>query len=222
MSTFSIKQPLIEKTFIKVGQYSNEDFRITTPQEAEQFMRGFIEAMEKEAGMNPSQALGFIKFLAEVGYDNQLANKTASDEDGSVLDDAFNKVEEKIAHSMIKESSDIPWWNIPKRITSWHGEAVGRGHANQLTQNIGGIMDNAWNHIKSPEFLSTVAPYAVGALGGYLIPKLLGSGGNGLLNAGIGAATVGGAAHLAKKYDLMNPESWRGFKDNAAKLISGK
>ena len=228
---FVIQQSLIEKTFIKVGQELGENLDLNSSQNAVAFLSGLVDSLRKEAHMNPSQALGFMKYLTEVGYNNAKINKNASVEDGNELDEVFAEMQEKIAFDVLAPAKYI-WNQTGQKIVNKGMEAQGRGMANQLTENfksemgnigdqIGGFATKAWDHLKSPEFLGQVAPYAIGALGGYLIPKLLGGGGNGLVNAGLGAAAVGGGAYLANKYKLTDPETWKGFKNQAMNFIGG-
>jgi hypothetical protein len=227
MKTFTLTQPIIEKTFIKVGQLCNDDFIVDNEDAAYQFMVGFVDSLRKEASMEPSHALGFIKFLTEVGYEDAMLNKQASEEKANRLNEVFDMMDEKIAGFMIKEAEGTRLgWNPLKWVENGvkiHGEAVGRGATERAFSRFGEMATKAWDTIKSPEFLKTVAPYAIGALGGYVIPKLFGGGGSGnsLLDAGIGAALVGGGAHLINKYDLLNPEKWKKYKENAMNLISG-
>jgi len=221
---FVVKQSLIEKTFCKVGQELGENLDLNSSQSAVAFMSGFVDSLRKEAHMDPSHALGFIKYITEIGYNNSVSCKTASVEDGNELDEVFNKMHEKLAGLTLKtaEWSLNPLkWDSVKKFRDEGAEAAGRGAVKEIGDQIGGLATKAWDHLKSPEFLGQVAPYAIGALGGYLIPKLLGGGGNGLVNAGLGAAAVGGGAHLFNKYDLGNPETWRKFKDGAMNFING-
>ena len=217
---YTVKQSLIEKSFQKIGSQIGDDLDLTPPESQVDFMIGVITSMEKDAHMNPSQALGMIKFLVETGYNNSLANKTASIDDGNELDKAFDEMNEKIAGMIIKNSY---WITDPRSlmqpVADHAAEAGGRAAVQEGFKQFGDMANNAFNKIKDPEFLKTIAPYAIGAIGGYAIPRLLGGGGNGLVNAGLGAAAVGGGAYLANKYKLTDPETWKGFKDKAMNFI---
>ena len=226
---FVVKQSLVEKTFIKVGQDLGQNLDLGSTQNSVAYLSGLVDSLRKEAHMNPSQALGFIKYLTEIGYNDSVAKKTASAEDGKALDEVFSNMQEKLAGLLLKtaEGTSLGWnplnWasNAVKMHGEAAGEAAGRGAVKQIGDQISGFATKAWDHLKSPEFLGQVAPYAIGALGGYLIPKLLGGGGNGLVNAGLGAAAVGGGAYLANKYKLTDPETWKNFKTQGMNFING-
>ena len=59
--TYAVTQSLIEKSFQKIGSQLGDNLEFTSNQDAVGFMSGFVDALQKEAPMNPSQALGFIK-----------------------------------------------------------------------------------------------------------------------------------------------------------------
>jgi hypothetical protein len=231
---FVVTQPLIEKTFNKVGQELGNNFEINTSEDAVAFMTGFVDSLKKEAQMDPSQVLGFIKYVTEIGYQNAVHNKTASVAEGEEMDALFDSMHEKMSALMIKSAEGSNWnpLNWVPNVKGWAEKNMREGaydatkeKINQtvgdISTQVGDFANKAWDTIKNPEFLGKVAPYAIGALGGYLIPKLLGAGGNGLVNAGLGAAAVGGGKHLFDKYDLSNPQSWQKYKDQALNFING-
>jgi hypothetical protein len=208
-----INQELVEKTFVKVGQMSQEDLDLSG-NNGVAFMQGFVDSLHKEAGMNPQQILGFIKYATEVGFKTNF-NKVACDENvGQELDELFERAEEKLASWDWVNPAN---WPVIKQVT----EAGGRNAARGAMKEVGDTLGRGIEYLKSPEFLGKAAPWAIGALGGYLIPKMLGGQGNGLLNAAAGAAAVGGGKMLADKYDLMNPETWKVFVDKSKNFISG-
>ena len=221
--SFVIKQSLIEKTFIKVGQELGENLDLNSAQSSVAFLSGLVDSLQKEAHMNPSQALGFIKYITEIGYNEAKINKTASVQDGNELDKAFGEMNERIAEALLKEATQ-PLQPLGLNPLNWGANMAtrsGQAATDRAFSNMGDIANNLFDKIKSPEFLGKVAPYAVGALGGYLIPKMLGGGGNGLVNAGLGAAAVGGGKYLSDKYKLTDPNTWSGFKDQAMKFMGG-
>jgi hypothetical protein len=216
--TYQITQPLIEKAFFKLGQMARADLDLESEEAQVDFMKGFVNSLQKVAGMTPQHALGFIKYLTEVGYQARLEDKLASEDQGKELDELFLDMNEKVAY----------WITDPRRyaepLVKAHGEASGRAAADRMgehitkgigdiTNQIGDFAGKAWGTVSNPEFLKSVAPWAIGALGGYLIPKMLG-GGNGLANAAIGAGVVGGGKILMDKYKLNDPDTWNKWKDS--------
>jgi len=154
------------------------------------------------------------------------------------LDALFDDVENKVAtkfdtflaetgqtFSNIGNAVAAPFAAIPKMLDQGGTALANTDTAKAVQKNIGkgyaeGAVDRflehgkkylsqAWDYMKTPEFLSDVAPWAIGALGGGLLLPALGSK-NTLLNVVGGALIGGGIKHM----DLMNPEKWKKIREN--------
>jgi len=225
----TITKTLVEKTFIKVGEMAHEDLSLDTKAEQKAFISGFIDSMRKEAGMTPEQGLGFLKYLSDVGmlmHLNDQKNASLTEDDVKIqceyIDEVFDDAGEKLAGYF----GDM--WEFIKHpvdtVTKVHGKAVGEAAGKTVIdgveQKIKDYGNKAWDFLKSDQFLGNVAPLAIGAVGGYLLPKLFGGEG-GVGTALLGAGAALGGKHLLDRSGLLDPATWEAWKNSASEKIDG-
>lgn len=200
---FTITPEFTSKVFEKVGSMAGSDLDLTREDNQIKFCQGFVESLQKEAGMAPEMALGFIGFVAEKGAEWMVAEGAITEDQLKTagIGSALVGIKDKV----LEGTGDFfaPLWEGKMRdaISDTADRYVGQ--AKDMFKNIGG--DKAWGYLKSPDFLQGVAPYLVGGLGGMLLPKLFNR------EAGpvsMGAGALGGA--MLGKY----------LSDNTGKLTS--
>lgn len=200
---FVITPKLTQLVFEKVGRSMGNPI-LETPEQQEAFTLGLVDYLQKEANLDAFMALGFLHFVAQRGADYMATDDKTAAED-------FAQVEEQF----FKEADGF-WDNTVNPVKQWVGEkivaplarpvvddSIRRNMAAQVEQVVGDIPrrigdmgQKAWGYMKSPEFLKGVAPWVVGGLGGYLLPKLLSGGQSSTatnLAGAAGGAALGGA-----------------------------
>lgn len=201
---FELTPDFSAKVFQKVGSLAGQDIDFSDKTAQVDFCRGFVEFLEKEAEMSPEMAFGFLNCIYDRGAEWMgQPDKTAGI--GSLIYDFAKK-------------------NFPgatEKVQKWVQPIVDRGIENTAKKYVGDIGDTlkdfggkAWEYLKSPEFLTGVAPYLIGGLGGALIPRLF-SKEPGMISTGLGAA--GGA--LLGKYLTDNRNTIGQLGDRAKELM---
>jgi len=263
MKKIDIHPSFTKKVFQMAIQKNGEELDLSTTESQVDFMCGFIDSLEKEAHLNPSQALGVLKYITGIGFVEMLDKKASTEEEGKTIDELFDDMQNKIARATsfewtrpidsLKEvaedagqqagintginevkktfgfgSDEIakehkfdifsPLTSMAKMRGENKGIESAKAQATSIKDSIGLGEGGFLTGLKDSGFLEQIAPAAIGALGGYLIPKMFGSE-NGLMNAGLGAAAGYGAKKL---WDSKDPESWEKFKNDSLDFISGK
>ncbi len=177
------------------------------------FVSGFIDAMYKDGGMAPLEILDFLKSAAEYSLENNFIDSKSAEDVMSI----FAEVREKIANA----------WN-PFTWKEDIGESAGKANADRLIERgqelisgigtaVGGAINKGMEYIKDPEFLGKAAPWVIGGLGGYLIPKLFGGNQTAMSSLGgaaLGAGVVGGGSMLLRKAFSGDNNAWDQYKQS--------
>lgn len=172
----------------------NIDLSDATQQE--DFLRGVIDHMQKVARMNPIEILDALEKFAVMRIDEKIEDKTASIV--AEVEDAFNEEREKIA----------AWYNP----FSWKADMernAGVAAADRMLERTG--LDS----LMSGKFMSTAAPWVIGGIGGYLLPKLMGaerSNTEALAHTAAGAAIGGIGTGLLRHGMRGNSKAWDYYK----------
>lgn len=188
------------------------------------FVDGFISSLDKEAGLSLDAIVNILEDLSTQGANSNLDEKQAS---AASLDihEAFVGIREKIA-----EPNNGSWLNPlnwPGKTMDRIGESAGRANAEtliskgqEMLSGLGSSIGSGLSSLSDPETLKTIAPWVIGGLGGYLIPKMLGgeqSGMQSLATTALGAAAVGGGSLLLNRAMSGDDKAWTQWKQTKLK-----
>lgn len=177
---FVITPRLTEKVFTKIGSIAGDALDLSTPQQQESFTSGLIDYLQKEANLDPFMTLGFLHFVAQRGAEYYSTNDKTATTDFLQIEDEFFKnagfwddtvnpaigwVGDKIVKPLAQPVVDN---SVRKNMQEQIGNTIGN-----VGGQIGEFGNKAMEYLKSPGFLQGVAPWVVGGIGGYLLPKLL-------------------------------------------------
>lgn len=204
---FKLTRKFSGKVFQKVGSIAQSELDLSSKSGQIDFAVGFVDFLQKEANMSPEMGLGVISFFCEKGAE-WLEEQGATD---GTEKQAFLKEVTEAKDKVLGSVGNFFAPMMQPRINEAVSQAIG--------EQVGGIKDTvsqyggkAWDYLKSPKFLTNVAPMLVGGLAGALIPKVLNSNA-GMASTGLGAA--GGA--LLGDY-LVNSSRGQADKSYADRL----
>jgi hypothetical protein len=198
--TFSITPEFTDKVFLKLGKLAKTDLNFESNDSQVQLCRGFVDYLHKEANVSCDMALGIIESFCDKGAEWLSENYVMPKKDAQEgVMDSIGKAKDRLVQGVIDKTS--PLWRPfvePKMRSSMNDIAN-----EKIQQVLGGAKqygDKAWSYLKSPEFLTNVAPMLAGGLVGAFAPKAFGGG---PIASGLGAA--GGA--LLGRYVSENKDS---------------
>jgi hypothetical protein len=204
---FKLTREFSGKVFQKVGSIAQSELDLSSKSGQIDFSVGFVDFLQKEANMSPEMGLGVISFFCEKGAE-WLEEQGATDgTEKQAFWEGITGAKDKVLGSIGNFLSPVIQPKMNEAVSKAIGEQVG-GIKDTISQYGG----KAWDYLKSPEFLTNVAPMLVGGLAGALIPKALNSNA-GMASTGLGAA--GGA--LLGDY-LINSSRGQADKSYADRL----